>query len=74
MKAGTPFRRSLAMASAIQMLASMSLTQWQIKEKIAELGPYVSRGKGQNKSAVGSKKGAHMAFVRSARKLRNKKR
>jgi hypothetical protein len=46
----------------------------QMQEKIAALGPYVSRGKGQNKSGIGTNKGGHMAFVRTARKLRNKRR
>jgi hypothetical protein len=69
-----PFRRSLFLANAIAAIASLSMPPMQMQEKIAALGPYVSRGKGQNKSGIGTNKGGHMAFVRAARKLSNKRR
>lgn len=68
MKAGTPFKRLNVFVNAIQALLAMDLPPHLHQREMAKIGPYVSHGKGRNKSAFGSKKGAHMAFVRNKRR------
>ena len=72
MQKGQPFRR-LAVFQALVAAASNLPTIAERSVAMAAIPAYQSRGKGRNKSAIGSKKGAHMAFVRKARKLRAKR-
>lgn len=67
----TPFARANAMMTLIA--AAMSLPVSMQQAKLAEIGPYVSRGKGRG-GRQSSPHGAHMASVRAARKARNVKR
>ncbi len=71
MKYGQPFGRALAMAAAVAAIMSSASTVTHIQQaKLAELGPYVSRGKGQGRSNRIAP-GAQMANIRAARKARN---
>jgi hypothetical protein len=67
-----PFARAKAMMAAIAGI--MTVAQGAAAQaKIAALGPYVSRGKGEGKSNR-SAAGAGMANHRKAMKLRNVRR
>ena len=66
------FARAKTMFSLIAVAMSMgSLHQQQAAP--AEIGPYVSRGKGEGKGPIG-RKGGHKAAVRAATKARNSRR
>lgn len=71
MQRSSPFSRATAMMAAIASIMSMPASLQQAG--LAELSPYVSRGKGRGFSPIG-RKGGHMAAVRAARKARNVRR
>lgn len=59
------------MMSLIAAAMAMPLAMQQTA--LAQIGPYVSRGHGKNRDAIGSH-GGHMRAVRAARKARNVRR
>lgn len=65
------FSRAQAMISAIGQAMLLPLGQRQLA--LSKIGPYVSRGKGGNYSAIG-RRGGHMQAVRASAKARNVKR
>lgn len=69
MKFGQPFHRAQLMAAAIgAILASTGGNVALQQQKLAELGPYVSRGKGKgggNRRAAGAGKANHRAAIKA---------
>lgn len=65
------FGRAKSMMAAVA--AAMGLPVHMQQAALAGIGPYVSRGKGGNFSAIG-RKGGHMQAVRASKKAANVKR
>lgn len=77
MQRSAPFARAMAMAAAIAGIMSSAASASVQQAQIAELGPYVSRGKGQghsNRRAPGAHKAAHRAAMKLRRIKKHKAR
>ena len=72
MQRSAPFARAMAMAAAIAGIISSAVSASVQQAQLAELGPYVSRGKGEGR---GNRRapGAHKSAQRAAMKLRRVK-
>lgn len=77
MQRSAPFARANLMIAAISAIMASTVGNLAAQQvKIAELGPYVSRGKGSSNGSGRNRiaRGAGMVFIRAARKARNVRR
>lgn len=76
MKYGQPFGRALAMMSAVAaIMASTAGNVVAQQAQLAKIGPYISRGKGQNKPngrPAGAGKAAHRAAMKRRNQVRHR--
>jgi hypothetical protein len=72
MQIHNPFARAKAMFGLIAAAMAMGSLHLQ-QAALAQIDPYVSRGKGKGKAPIG-RKGGHKAAVRAATKARNSRR